>query len=262
LVSEETMAKRLTRARRKIATAGIPYRVPSVEELPRRLTGVLTTIYLLFNEGYHASAGAHALRRDLAAEAIRLAALLAELLPDHMSVIGLEALLRLQDARSPARLDEDGAPIRLAEQDRTAWDHDQIRRGLSILGVALRLSPDPYVVQAAIAACHDLAPTWEATNWTAIVSWYDVLLRITDTPVVRLNRAIAVSELHGPVAGLTELATITDTQDYLPLAAARADLLSRAGRHDEARAAFRGALAIRGNEATKRELSRRLSELD
>lgn len=264
LVTEATLAKRLTRARRKIATAGIPYRVPSAEELPQRLAGVLTTIYLLFNEGYHASAGESPLRRQLTAEAIRLAALLRELLPDQMPIIGLEALLRLQDARSGARLEADGALVRLADQDRTTWDRDQIRHGLSLLGIALRLStdrPDPYVVQAAIAACHDLAPTWEATNWAAIVSWYDVLLSVSDTPVVRLNRAIAVGELRGPAAGLAEVETIEDGHDYLPLAAARAELLARTGRYDEARTAFQRALSLPSNDATKRELSRRLAEL-
>jgi len=267
LVSEPTMAKRLTRARRKIATAGIPYRVPSVEELPARLDGVLTTVYLLFNEGYHASAGATPMRRQLTAEAIRLAALLRELLPDQMPVLGLEALLRLHDARSPARLDAAGDPVRLADQDRTLWDHAEIRQGLSVLGIALRLSttrPDPYVVQAAIAACHDLAPTWEATNWAAIVSWYDVLLAVHDTPVVRLNRAIAVSELSGAEAGLAEIDAARDldgVRDYLPLTAARAELLARAGRVDEARIEFRAALSSPGNDATKRELARRLDEL-
>ncbi len=264
LVTEATLAKRLTRARRKIATAGIPYRVPSEEELPQRLVGVITTIYLLFNEGYHASAGESPLRRQLTAEAIRLAALLRELLPDQMPIIGLEALLRLQDARSPARLESAGGLVRLADQDRTTWDRDQIRHGLSLLGIALRLStdqPDPFVVQAAIAACHDLAPTWEATNWAAIVSWYDVLLSVSDTPVVRLNRAIAVGELRGPAAGLAEVEAIEDAQDYLPWAAARAELLARAGRHDEACTAFQRALSLPSNAATKRELTRRLAEL-
>ncbi len=267
LVSEPTMAKRLTRVRRKIATAGIPYRVPSADELPGRLDGVLTTVYLLFNEGYHASAGATPIRRQLTAEAIRLAALLRELLPDQMPVIGLEALLRLHDARSPARLDAAGDPVLLADQDRTRWDRGEIQRGLSLLGIALRLSttqPDPYVVQAAIAACHDLAPTWDATNWAAIVSWYDVLLAINDTPVVRLNRAIAVAELTGPAAGLAEIDAIGDLEDvrgYLPLVAARAELLARAGRTDEARTQFQAALATSGNDATKRELSNRLSQL-
>lgn len=267
LVSEATMAKRLTRARRKIATAGIPYRVPSADELPARLDGVLTTVYLLFNEGYHASAGATSVRRQLSAEAIRLATLLRELLPDQIPVYGLEALLRLHDARSSARLDPAGDPVRLADQDRASWDSTQIRQGLSLLGVALRLSnaqPDPYVVQAAIAACHDLAPTWEATNWAAIVSWYDVLLAVHDTPVVRLNRAIAITERDGTDAGLAEIDALRDTgsmPDYLPLTAARAELLARAGRIDEARVEFRAALALPGNDATKRELARRLDEL-
>ncbi|MEO8828726.1 sigma-70 family RNA polymerase sigma factor [Lapillicoccus sp.] len=267
LVSEPTMAKRLTRVRRKIATAGIPYRVPNADDLPERLDGVLATVYLLFNEGYYASAGATPMRRQLTAEAIRLAALLRELLPDQMPVIGLEALLRLHDARSPARLDAAGDPVLLADQDRSRWDRGEIQRGLSLLGIALRLSttrPDPYVVQAAIAACHDLAPTWDATNWAAIVSWYDVLLAVHDTPVVRLNRAIAVAELTGPAAGLAEIDAIGDLEDvrgYLPLVAARAELLARAGRTDEARTQFRAALATSGNDATKRELSHRLSQL-
>jgi RNA polymerase sigma-70 factor (ECF subfamily) len=267
LVSEATMAKRLTRARAKIAIAGIPYRVPDAQELPGRLDGVLATVYLLFNEGYHASAGSAPMRRQLTGEAIRLAALLRELLPDHMPVVGLEALLRLQDARSPARLDAAGEPVRLADQDRTRWDHEEIRRGLSALGIALRLStnrPDPYTVQAAIAACHDLAPTWPATNWAAIVSWYDVLLAVQDTAVVRLNRAVAISELRGAEAGLTEIDAIPEgngVRDYLPLTAARAELLARAGRVDEARSEFRAALALPGNAATKRELSRRLDAL-
>jgi RNA polymerase sigma factor (sigma-70 family) len=267
LVTEGTMAKRLTRARRKIATAGIPYRVPSAEELPARLDGVLTTVYLLFNEGYQASAGAIPMRRQLCAEAIRLAALLRELLPEQISVYGLEALLRLQDARSAARVDAAGDPVRLADQDRARWDRAQIGQGLSLLGIALRLSsvrPDPYVVQAAIAACHDLASSWAETNWAAIVSWYDVLQAVQDTPVVRLNRAVAVAERDGAEAGLAEIDAILETggmPDYLPLAAARAELLARAGRVDDARTAFRAALASPGNEATKREIARRLDEI-
>ncbi|MGH3494226.1 MAG: RNA polymerase sigma factor, partial [Sciscionella sp.] len=184
VVSEQTMTKRLTRARGKIAAAGIPYRAPPPEELPARLQGVLTTIYLLFNEGYHASSGDGPLRRQLTAEAVRLAALVHQLLPDQVPVIGLQALLALHNARGPARLDQHGDSVRLAEQDRTRWDQTEIRRGLELLGIALRLSPsraDPYLIQAAIAACHDLAPSWEQTNWSAIVSWYDVLLRVSDT---------------------------------------------------------------------------------
>ncbi len=267
LVSEATMAKRLTRARHKIATAGIPYRVPSADELPARLDGVVTTVYLLFNEGYQASAGASPMRRQLCTEAIRLAALLRELLPDQISVYGLEALLRLHDARSAARLDAVGDPVRLADQDRARWDGEQIRHGLSLLGIALRLStaqPDPYVVQAAVAACHDLAPSWQETSWTAIVSWYDVLLTVHDTPVVRLNRAVAIAERDGTEAGLVEIDAIRDAgllPDYLPLAAARAELLARAGRVDEARSEFGAALMLPGNDATKRDLTRRMNEL-
>lgn len=264
LVPEATMAKRLVRARQKIAVAGIPYRTPSGPELAGRLRGVLTTVYLLFNEGYHATRGDSPVRRQLAGEAIRLAALLRELMPRQVPVLGLEALLRLQDARAPARLDDDGQPVRLAEQDRSLWDGDEIQRGLSLLGVALRHSadrPDPYVVQAAIAACHDLAPTWEATDWEAIVSWYDVLVAVADTPVVRLNRAVAVGELRGPEAALLELDGIEGVPDQLPLVAARAELLARSGRSDDARAAFRAALALPGNDPTKREVRRRLAAL-
>jgi RNA polymerase sigma factor (sigma-70 family) len=265
LVSEATMAKRLVRAKQKIAAAKIPYRTPSAEELPERLRGVLTTVYLLFNEGYHATSGDSPLRRQLTSEALRLAALLRELLPGQVSVVGLEALLLLQHARVPARLDSAGWPVRLDEQDRTKWDHTQIRSGLSLLGVALRGStdhPDPYVVQAAIAACHDLAPTWADTNWEAIASWYDVLLTVADTPVVRLNRAVAIGERDGAAAGLVELDRIDGLSSYRPLVAARAELLARAGRPDEARSAFRDAIMLPGNDATRRELRRRLAALD
>lgn len=264
LVSPATMAKRLTRARRKIHVARIPYETPSPEELPERLQGVLTVIYLMFNEGYHASAGDGPLRRQLTAEAIRLATLLRELLPDRVSVLGLAALLHLQDARSPARLDADGEPVRLAEQDRSRWDREAIGRGLALLGLALRGAvprPDPYVVQAAIAACHDLAPSWEATSWTAIVSWYDVLLTVHDTPVARLGRAIAIGELRGAQAGLAALESIDGLEHHLPFVAGRAELLARSGRPAEAREAYRAALELPTNAATRRRLAARLAEL-
>ena len=208
LVSRETMAKRLTRARRKIALAGIAYQTPAPEELPRRLRGVVAAIYLLFNEGYHATAGEGALRRQLTGEAIRLATLLHELLPEQVPAVGLAALRRASDAFGPGDL-------------RSAY-------ALSASGSALRHAgdrPDPFVIQAAIAACHDLAPTWEATNWPAIVSWYDVLLTVTDTPVVRLNRAVAVGELHGPAAGLAAREGLAGLGAHLPFVAGRAELL-------------------------------------
>jgi len=264
LVSPATMAKRLTRAKRKIQVARIPYEAPSPEDLPERLQGVLTVIYLMFNEGYHASGGDGPLRRGLTSEAIRLATLLRELLPGQVSVLGLAALLALHDARTPARLDHDGEPVRLAEQDRSRWDRDAIERGLALLGLALRGSvarPDPFVVQAAIAACHDLAPTWEATNWPAIVSWYDVLLTVGDTPVVRLGRAVAIGELHGPDAGLTALETVEGLEGHLPFVAGRAELLARSGRVAEARDAYRAALELPTNAATRRTLAARLDEL-
>jgi len=264
LVSEATMAKRLTRARGKIAAAKIPCRTPPAGEWPQRLHGVLTTVYLLFNEGYSATGGDDPLRQALTSEALRLAALLHELLPDEVGVVGLRALLLLQDARRAARLDAAGDLVRLADQDRTLWDRDAIADGMALLGIALRRpspTPDPYVAQAAIAACHVLAPTWGETNWAAIVSWYDALLMSMDTPVVRLNRAVAVGELRGPLEGLAKLEPVTGMEDYLPLEVARGEFLARLGRIEEARAAFRRAMALPGNAAAKRELARRLDEL-
>ena len=264
LVSRETMAKRLTRARRKIAVAGIPYETPAADELPRRLRGVLIVVYLMFNEGYHATGGDSALRRQLTDEAIRLATLLHQLLPDQIPAIGLAALLHLQDARRPGRLDTAGQLLRLSEQDRSRWDRAVMRRGLSLLGIALRHPgdrPDPFVVQAAIAACHDLAPTWEATSWPAIVSWYDVLITVTDTPVVRLGRAVAIGELNGPAVGLAALEDIEGLEDHLPFVAGRAELLARCGRIADARAAYRAALELPANETTRRRLTARLAEL-
>ncbi|HEY5274501.1 MAG TPA: sigma-70 family RNA polymerase sigma factor [Acidimicrobiales bacterium] len=263
LMSEAAMAKRLVRARQKIAVAGIPFRVPGPKELPQRLQGVLSTIYLLFNEGYHATAGEHPLRHQLTSESIRLAALVDEVLPGEVAVIGLRSLLYLQDARSTARLDAEGELVGLPDQDRSLWDLREIRAGMSLLGVALHHPsefPHPYVAQAAIAACHDIAPTWEATNWAAIVSWYDALVAVADTPVVRLNRAIAIGELEGPSAGLAELERIEHLTSYPPFVTARAELLARAGRDAEARAEFRAAIELPGNDATKRELVRRLAE--
>jgi RNA polymerase sigma-70 factor (ECF subfamily) len=225
LVPEATMAKRLTRAKQKIAQARIPYRVPSTEELPSRLAGVASTVYLVFNEGYTG-------RVSLLAEAVRLARLLASLMPDEPTALGLLALVLLQDARRPARFSPDGSPVLLASQDRSRWDASLIKEGVELIGRGLRRtpsSPDAYVVQAAIAACHDLAPSYEETNWDAVISWYDVLLTIQDTAVVRLNRAAAVAERDGPSAALALVDGLPGLAGYPWWHASRAELLHRLG---------------------------------
>ncbi|MEV7093980.1 DUF6596 domain-containing protein [Amycolatopsis sp. NPDC051045] len=225
LVPEATMAKRLTRAKQKIATARIPYRVPSAEELPSRLAGVASTVYLIFNEGYTG-------RVSLLAEAVRLARLLASLMPDEPTALGLLALVLLQDARRAARFDASGAPVLLSSQDRSRWDASLIKEGVELVGRGLRRTPstpNAYVVQAAIAACHDLAPTYEETNWDAVISWYDVLLTVQDTAVVRLNRAAAVAERDGPAAALALVDGLPGLTGYPWWHASRAELLHRLG---------------------------------
>lgn len=261
LVPEATMTKRLTRAKEKIRTAAIPYRVPADHELPDRLLGVAAVVYLLFNEGYSATAGEDPLRPALVEEAVRLARLLHEVMPGEPSVLGLLALMLLQDSRREARHGPDGQPVLLAEQDRRRWRRDLIAEGVVLVGAGLRRCPDrpdPYVVQAAIAACHALAPTWEETDWTAVLSWYDVLLSVHDTPVVRLNRAVAVGELRGDLAGLAELDVIPGLEGYPLWHAARAELLLRLKRAGEARTAFAAALALPQNGVQHAHLSRRL----
>ena len=260
LVPEATMAKRLTRTKQKIAQAHIPYRVPPDAELPDRLPAVLATVYLIFNEGYAASGGDLAVRSDLVDEAIRLARLLCELMPDEASAIGLLALMLLHDSRRPARADKAGALVLLADQDRSLWDTERIVEGVRLVGKALQRSPDrpdSYAVQAAIAACHALAASYVDTDWPAIVSWYDVLLTVTDTPVVRLNRAAAVAERDGAPAGLAEMDRIEGLQDYPYWHASRADLLVRLGRRSEAAEAFDRALALRLNVSHSEYLRRR-----
>lgn len=257
LVPEATMAKRLTRTKQKIAKAHIPYRVPTDAELPDRLPTVLATVYLIFNEGYAASSGRSAVREELLDEAIRLARLLLELMPDEASVLGLMALLLLQDSRRSTRVDPTGALVLLADQQRADWDQRKIVEGLRLVGKALQRSkdrPDPYVVQAAIAACHALAPDYPATDWTAIVSWYDVLLTVIDTPVVRLNRAAALAERDGPLVGLAEVDSIDGLADYPYWHASRGDLLTRLDRTEEAEAAFARAIALGLNEAHRDHL--------
>ena len=263
LVPEPTMEKRLTRARQKIRQARIPYRIPPDHELPDRLAGVAATVYLLFNEGYSATGGDDPLRADLLEEAVRLGRLLAGLLPDEPAVLGLLALMLLTEARRPARLDDAGDLVLLADQDRRRWRHDLAREGVVLVGQGLRRSPDrpdPYVVQAAIAACHALAPGYAATDWDAIVSWYDVLLTVHDTPVTRLNRAAAVGERDGPAAGLAEVDRVEGLAGYPLWHAARGELLHRLGRAGPAVAAYRAALALGPNQAQRRQLEARLAE--
>lgn len=205
LVPEATMAKRLTRARHKIKVAKIPYRIPDASELPERWSAVLATTYLLFNEGYAATSGRELIRRELVAEAIRLGRLLVRLRPESPGAQGLLALMLLQDSRREARLGPDGDVVLLADQDRLRWLGDQIAEGVTLVGAGLRSSPetpDRYVVQAAIAACHALAPTYADTDWDAMISWYDVLLTLDASPIVALNRAVAIPERDGPEEGL------------------------------------------------------------
>jgi RNA polymerase sigma factor (sigma-70 family) len=264
LVPEATMAKRLTRAKQKIAQARIPYRVPEAHELPGRLAGVAATIYLIFTEGYTAGAGTDLVRTGLTREAIRLARMLRELMPDEPTVLGLLALLLLQDSRSGTRVDAAGNPVLLADQDRTRWDADAIREGVELVGAGLRRTPDrpdPYVVQAAIAACHALAPSYQETNWDAVVSWYDALRSVQDTPVVRLNRAAAVAERDGPDAGLTLVDAIEGLDGYPWWHASRAELLARLGRTGAAREAYERALALAMNDPQRDHLKRRLATL-
>jgi RNA polymerase sigma-70 factor (ECF subfamily) len=257
LVPEATMSKRLTRAKEKIRLARIPYRVPPDHELPDRWAAVLATTYLLFNEGYAATVGPDLVRADLVDEAIRLARLLARLQPDDAGALGLLALMLLQDSRRPARLADDGTLVLLADQDRTRWDTAKVDEAVPLVGEALRRSPDGpdrYVVQAAIAACHALAPTWAATDWAAIVSWYDVLLTLDDGPVVRLNRAAAVAERDGAAAGLALVDAIAGLEHYALWHATRAVLLRRLGRDTEADAADRRAVDLPLNDPQRRFL--------
>ncbi|MGH3737541.1 MAG: RNA polymerase sigma factor [Micromonosporaceae bacterium] len=263
LVSESTMAARITRAKRKIAAARIPYRVPGDAELPERLDGVLTVLYLIFNEGYAASAGEAPIRHELCAEAIRLARVLAGLMPDEAEALGLLALLLLQHSRRATRLDPGGGLVLLPDQDRTRWDAAAIAEGLSLVRHAVRRgNPGRYVLQAAIAAEHARARHAEDTDWPAIAGLYGDLETLTGSPVVRLNRAVAVAEAAGPAAGLALLDGLdTALAGYHLLPAVRADLLRRLGRHSEAAAGYRAALAITTNPAEQIHLRRRLAEL-
>jgi RNA polymerase sigma-70 factor (ECF subfamily) len=237
LVTEASMAKRLTRARQKIQQARIPYPVPADHELPDRWTTVLATTYLLFNEGYAATAGPLVVRDELVDEAVRLARLLVQLQPDDAGALGLLALMLLQDSRRAARSVAEGEPVLLADQDRTLWDRTKIEEGVRLVGEGLRRTPtrpDRYVVQAAIASCHALAPTYDETDWDTVLAWYDVLLSLDDGPVVRLNRAAAVAERDGAEAGLALVDAIEGLEGYELWHASRAVLLRRLGRDEEA----------------------------
>jgi RNA polymerase sigma-70 factor, ECF subfamily len=248
-VPEATMAQRIVRAKRKIAAARIPYRVPAEAELPARLKPVLTVIYLIFNEGYAATAGS-LMRLDLCGEAVRLARLLAGLMPDEPEAQGLLALLLLLHARSPARVSADGSLARLAEQDRRLWDRDMVAEGQAIVRACVqRARPGPYQVQAAVNAVHSLAPSFDRTDWRAILALYDQLYTLTPTPVVALNRAVALAEVRGPAAGLAAVETLRSPalDGYYLFHAARADLLRRLGRGEEAAAAYDAARALTAN---------------
>ena len=247
LVPEATIAQRIVRAKKKIRDAAIPYRVPAAAELPDRLPPVLTVLYLIFNEGYAATSGP-LLRTDLCLEAVRLARALAELMPDEPEVLGLLALLLLSEARRPARVGPGGELVTLAEQDRSLWNRELIAEGHELVRRCLRRNrPGPYQLQAAINAVHT---DGAATDWTQVLALYDQLFAQTPTPIVALNRAVAVAEVHGPAQALAAIDDL-DLPGYHLLPATRADLLARLGRREEARAAYEEAIALAGNQTER-----------
>ena len=265
LVSEPTMAARITRAKKKIAGAHIPYRVPPVEELPARTDAVLTVVHLLFTTGHTAPVGADLVRRDLVERSLDLARMLRALLPDDADVAGMLALILLTDARRATRTDPGGQLLLLADQDRTRWDGAAISEGVALVGEAIaRRPPGRFALMAAIAAVHAEAPSWQATDWRQIVGLYDLLVTIWPSPVVALNRAVALGLAEGPEAGLAALdalATEPTLAGYSYLASARADFLRRLDRTDEARLAYEEAILLSENEVERDFLARRLGEL-
>ncbi|MGW0557185.1 RNA polymerase sigma factor [Streptomyces sp. NPDC002926] len=262
LVTEPAMAQRLVRAKGKIRDARIPYRVPKDADLPDRLKPVLSVVYLIFNEGYTASSGERLIREDLCAEAVRLGRLLAELMPDEPEVKGLLALMLLTESRRAARTTRDGDLVLLADQDRGLWDHDLVAEGQALVRQCLRHGrPGPYQIQAAINAVHSDAPVAAATDWSQILRLYDQLLALAPSPVVALNRAVAVAEVEGPGAGLA-LVDSLDLGGFHLFHAVRADLLRRLGRDSEAALAYEAAIARTENAAERDFLRRGLQSLN
>jgi RNA polymerase sigma-70 factor (ECF subfamily) len=265
LVPEPTLAQRLVRAKKKIRDAGIPYRVPPDHALPERLDGVLRVLYLIFNEGYGATSGDRLIRRELCAEAIRLTRVLASLMPDEPEVLGLLALMLLHDARRDARTGPGGSLVLLEDQDRTRWDRAKVDEGRELLDRALRMRRvGPNQLQAAIAALHDDAAAPDETDWTQIAALYGALGRIAPSPVIELNRAVAVAMASGPEHGLELIDLVAEgrqLEEYPYLHAARADLLRRLGRNDEAAEAYRRARSLTGNVAEQAFLDGRLAEV-
>jgi RNA polymerase sigma-70 factor (ECF subfamily) len=265
LVPEPTLAQRLVRAKKKIRDAGIPYRVPPDHLLPERLEAVFRVLYLVFNEGYVASSGDALVRRELCAEAIRLGRVLVELMPDEAEALGILALMLLHDARREARVGPRGELVLLEDQDRARWDRDRIKEGSALVERALRMRrPGPYQVQAAIAAVHDEAESAPETDWVQIALLYDRLLELDPSPVVELNRSVAVAMVDGPARGLELLDGIEargGLDGYHLLHAARADLLRRLDRRAEAALAYRRAYELAGNEAEREFLARRVAEV-
>ena len=257
LVPEPTMAQRIVRAKNKIRDAHIPYRVPEEHELPDRLRPVLAVVYLAYNEGYVATSGPSLDRVDLAQEAIRLARLVVQLMPDEPEARGLLALLLLSESRRPARVAPDGSLVLLRDQDRSLWDAGLVAEGQALVRECLRRNaPGPYQIQAAIAAVHSDAPSATATDWSQVLALYDQLLAIAPSPVVRLNRAVALAEVAGPAAALDAVEPLA-LEDYHLFHAVRADLLTRLGREDEARTAYDRAIARTDNVAERDLLARR-----
>lgn len=262
LVPEPTMAQRIVRAKRKIRDAGIPYRVPGDADLPDRLPGVLSVIYLIFNEGYTSSSSGEVRRSALSAEAIRLAEIIDRLLPHEPEVLGLLALMYFHDARADARVDADGAAILLDDQDRTLWDRKQIATAQGYLDRALlREAPGPYQIQAAISACHSDAATPQETDWDQIAALYESLGRHIDSPVVELNHAVAVAKATGARAGLHLIDEISGLDDYVYFHSARGALLAECGERDAALGAYEKALTVATGDHQRRFLHQRVSQL-